>query len=719
MSFLDKLNDTLIESNDTDNLYKTQIEELKTDLKHANDINNKNLQEINRLKALLDNKSNSKQKDLEVELSNANEVNNKNIQEINELKNLINEYKNQIINLKQSYDDSLEDLKSQLNFEKEINQQYLSKIIESNKDINTGIKNLKDKTVEVKEDSVNSSNSKEDMNCLKELINNYNKQLVDLISDVKEDQINESNKIIEQIAHQNNNLSNIENNNEKLDTLGDLIQNNYQQVSDLINQNNEEQCNVTKKIIDEINGQSQDIQVNVPEDELNQIKELISNNKDEINKLNDKTSTIDENILDDLLNKINDSIKCNNEELINHIDKNRNNTKVEIFNKISDDLKNENYVNLLAYKKIKEMNLFDEAYYKSEYDYNLDIDPLLHFIYKGYEENKSPREDFNPSEYKNSNKSILESNLNPLVYFVTKGINEGNVKINDDLDDLKHVNKYELDKKIDSFSQRGVRKSKRKPRIIVSLTSIPERIPEVQYTLYSLLNQELKPDKVMLWLSKDQFPNGEIDLPKEVLKLKQNGLSLRFSDDYRSFTKIIPTLKSYPNDIIVTADDDIYYPSNWLKILYDTYKKNEDMIICQKARRISFDNEGNVDDYNSWKTCQDFNGSYLNFISGEGGVLYPPKSLHEDAVNEELFLDLCKYSDNLWLWAMAVLNNKKIKIAKNKSDNSLIYVNPAREYNLTNEFVLSDKNISDDCANIQIKNVFEKYPEILDIIKND
>ena len=58
------------------------------------------------------------------------------------------------------------------------------------------------------------------------------------------------------------------------------------------------------------------------------------------------------------------------------------------------------------------------------------------------------------------------------------------------------------------------------PKLIVSLTSFPERIPDIFFNLYSLLNQTTQADMLILWLAEEQFPNKEKDLPKNILNLK-------------------------------------------------------------------------------------------------------------------------------------------------------------------------------------------------------
>ena len=419
------------------------------------------------------------------------------------------------------------------------------------------------------------------------------------------------------------------------------------------------------------------------------------------------------------LNRLNENMNNNNDYLLKYLNNNLNLDKIDIFNDISKELHEKNFTNLNAYQKINNTRLFDESFYKKEYNYNSDIDPLLHYIYKGYKENKNPSRIFDNNFYKNSNKSIMNSKLNPLVYFVTKGLKEGNVKVNPEMINVNHINKFELDDKLSDFKSRGIKKRKRKPKIIVSLTSYPERIYDIHYCLYSLLNQYLKPDKVILWLAKEEFPDGELDLPKEVLILKNNGLTIKFCENIKSYKKSIPTLKEYPNDILVTADDDIYYPPDWLKKLYEEHKKYPKSVIGLRSRQMQINNNDEFIDYNKWKLSnEEKEESYLNFMTGSGGILYPPNCFYKDVLKKEIFLDIAENGDDLWLWAMTVLNKTKYKVPS-KRYNDLIYINPARERQLINESTLWSSNMNENQNNEQLKRIIKKYPEIIDIIKED
>lgn len=91
-------------------------------------------------------------------------------------------------------------------------------------------------------------------------------------------------------------------------------------------------------------------------------------------------------------------------------------------------LKN-NKANFKAYKLIKN-GIFDEEYYKSQFNNKFFIIPLLHYIYKGYKQGKNPNKKFNNNFYLKSYSHVKNAGMNPLVHFVLYGRFEGKIKIN-------------------------------------------------------------------------------------------------------------------------------------------------------------------------------------------------------------------------------------------------------------------------------------------------
>lgn len=242
--------------------------------------------------------------------------------------------------------------------------------------------------------------------------------------------------------------------------------------------------------------------------------------------------------------------------------------------------------------------------------------------------------------------------------------------------------------------------------LLVSLTSYPARINTVNQTIESLLNQTVKPDKIILWLSIEEFPNKEKELPKQLLDLIPKGLTIDWCQNVKSYNKLIPVLKKYPNSFIITADDDIIYNENCIKSLIDTYKKYPKCIITNRAHYITF-TAGKINKYCDWHYETKYKKQSFNMLqTGVGAVLYPPKSLYKDVLKKELFIKLSQNSDDIWFWAMAVLNNTKIKLAEPNYD-KLHYIDGTQNEGLWYENCCcgnNDKNI---------KLVLEHYPKIL------
>lgn len=200
------------------------------------------------------------------------------------------------------------------------------------------------------------------------------------------------------------------------------------------------------------------------------------------------------------------------------------------------------------------------------------------------------------------------------------------------------------------YSTHRLKSPKNPVPLIVSLTTIPYRLNKVHITIRSILAQDTPPEKVILWLHddlRDQIPNN-------LQKLTGDHFSIEFSHLTCSHKKLIHTLKLYPERNIVTCDDDMIYPKHWLNTLFKYHQKNKSSIICNQARVITYNKNGEPLPYKEWKYKADANPSKLLPI-GVGGVLYPPKSLDETVTDEELFLKLCPKADDLWFKAMALL----------------------------------------------------------------
>ena len=256
----------------------------------------------------------------------------------------------------------------------------------------------------------------------------------------------------------------------------------------------------------------------------------------------------------------------------------------------------------------------------------------------------------------------------------------------------------------------GVKEEKRDIPIIVSLTSIEERYSDLELTLYSLLNQSVKPDKIILWFS-DKYNLTE--LPYNITRYIKNGLEIRFVPDIGSYTKIIYSLKEFHDCIVVTADDDIYYSKDWLKKLYHSYISNPQDIHVHRAHRVKLNANIGTSNHNIFtpyeKWCKHINeesARYDNFLTGVGGVLYPPNCFNKEVLRKDVFLSKAPNADDIWLWFMALLSNRKIRVVQSHIK-TLTCTNIFRQMGWTKDKFLYSKN-KNGGNDMQI-NELEKY----------
>ncbi len=208
----------------------------------------------------------------------------------------------------------------------------------------------------------------------------------------------------------------------------------------------------------------------------------------------------------------------------------------------------------------------------------------------------------------------------------------------------------------------GVNKSeKREKKVILSLTSYGRRVHDVlPYTIYSLLCQDYKPDAVVLWLDKNDWDDEK--LPERIKTLKRFGLEVRYCVDLRSYTKLIPALEAFPNDIIITADDDQFYTSSMVGRIVRAYVANPTKVYTFCGRRPTFNAKGELNPYNAWKFNVRNKVDGPNFALGVTGCLYQRNLFHKDICNRELFQKLSPFADDVWFYFMEVLNGTKVEI---------------------------------------------------------
>lgn len=210
--------------------------------------------------------------------------------------------------------------------------------------------------------------------------------------------------------------------------------------------------------------------------------------------------------------------------------------------------------------------------------------------------------------------------------------------------------------------------------LVVSLTTLPHRLPLVHYAIESIFSQTIIPARIVLWIT-DKIV-GENWLTPELKGLVNRGLEIRKVEDVGPHTKLIYALKEYPNKSIITIDDDIIYPINTIQFLREQHLRFPGAVICNWARELAFDSAGKVKGVRSGRLlsppllekeleqANHYAGkpNLLAFPYGTSGVLYPPGALHSRVFDVREFKEICPKEDDIWFKAMGLLNKTGVVV---------------------------------------------------------
>ncbi len=205
------------------------------------------------------------------------------------------------------------------------------------------------------------------------------------------------------------------------------------------------------------------------------------------------------------------------------------------------------------------------------------------------------------------------------------------------------------------------------PQIIVSITSYPARIGCVADVVENMLAQTVLPDKIVLTLSEENFPNKEADLPIRLLRHRANGLELLWvKDDLRSFKKLFPIRKLYADDIIITVDDDLVYSNSMIEQLCEAHRQFPTALCGMRTHLIKTDSDGTILPYKTWEKHSPaflLQPRWDLFATTGAGTLFPPHVFGEEFFDESLFLRLCPTSDDMWVKFMCMKYNVPVVLS--------------------------------------------------------
>lgn len=192
--------------------------------------------------------------------------------------------------------------------------------------------------------------------------------------------------------------------------------------------------------------------------------------------------------------------------------------------------------------------------------------------------------------------------------------------------------------------------------IIVSMTTIPSRKDRFKENLPSILEQTYKFDKLVINVQHEE----DLDWYREIAKMDARIEINLCEEKWRSCNKLLPTLKKYPNDVIITIDDDIYYPNLCFQKLIDKWNENKNCIIAHEVNPIQLDTKNKVVIYYNEMDVKLEEKAYGKYLSN--CTLFPPQCFDNTDLFDYDKMMKCTdgLHDELWFWIQSTLKHVKV-----------------------------------------------------------
>ncbi len=192
-------------------------------------------------------------------------------------------------------------------------------------------------------------------------------------------------------------------------------------------------------------------------------------------------------------------------------------------------------------------------------------------------------------------------------------------------------------------------------KIIVSVTTTPDRIKHLYKIIKNILKQTQYIDKIYINLPYYSKNDEKYIVPEKLYNIDERVYINRIDEDYGPATKLYPTLlkERGKNTIIITIDDDKIYDKRMIELLVREYRMNPYQVYGYYGWNT--DSKGSMLDLGS--VCEN---DYVDIIEAFSGVLYSRKFFH----NTNKFLNMmnkgpdeCYFVDDVWISAWMAKNH--------------------------------------------------------------
>ncbi len=186
--------------------------------------------------------------------------------------------------------------------------------------------------------------------------------------------------------------------------------------------------------------------------------------------------------------------------------------------------------------------------------------------------------------------------------------------------------------------------------IVVSFTTTPTRLNKIQPTVKTILKQNLNVDAIYLnvpyFSKRDNAPYTIPDWLRDEKKI-----TILRTQDYGPGTKLLGLLEQTdlkPNTIIITVDDDVFYPNNlFLQLAYKAMQ-NPNYAVGISGVDPDYDSQGLISTKSQMGTIERYDQQgFVSILQGYGGIAYRRSFFKEDIFDLDQ-MPICRNTDDMF-----------------------------------------------------------------------
>lgn len=246
--------------------------------------------------------------------------------------------------------------------------------------------------------------------------------------------------------------------------------------------------------------------------------------------------------------------------------------------------------------------------------------------------------------------------------------------------------------------------------ITVNLTTTLQRLEVCRISLASILMQSRMPDRINLWVSAAPYlldkgiSDGELlqTLIESIPVKDRDRIAVRWVDNTGPYRKLIPALReASEDDVVITADDDIFYGRSWIEKMLDASERFPNEVIAPRVRQVKRNAWGGAISYLYWPIVRKPVCMESDFaVTFGGGAVLSRSFFREADIHNDDYLSVAPTSDDLWFSRLLQLKGARVRVLPSLLDDifmveiegGLKMDNLARGYSLFHRVVIRIRN---------------------------